>query len=175
MLVIGRPLYFEDRTGQSTNTDLDDIYDRMFLRVVQHTLPGGHPIVLIYDRGRRSRKIHNPSGASDIRPSVVLDFGLKGNGLGSIVVGSMPGVPMKDYLRKVGTWGRYVGIAIAFGIPLTIRVVSSSHNRKFIASDSNEYRWSKSAIEGQAWTVRTVSRLLSIIHPLFLTISHSHT
>lgn len=29
----------------------------------------------------------------------------------------------------------------------------SSLNRRFVASDSNEYRWTKKAIPGQEWTV----------------------
>ena len=100
MMPIGQPLYFEDQTGSHTNTDLDDIYDRMFFRVVHHKSTGA---VLIYDRGRRSRR---NSGPETMPPNVVLDFGPKHNALGTITIDKLPPMPMKDFLRKIGTWGR---------------------------------------------------------------------
>ena len=105
MFVIGQPLYFEDTTGMIHNTDLDDIYDRMFFRVVQKKLGPQKGLVCIYDRGRRSFR---NSAVETMPPSVIMDFGPKGLSLGSIAVGQMPPMPMKDYLRKMGTWGRYV-------------------------------------------------------------------
>ena len=35
------PYYLEDRTGHYTGTDFDEIYDRLFLRVVERGLYGG--------------------------------------------------------------------------------------------------------------------------------------
>jgi len=112
------------------NTDLDDIYDRMFFRVVQKKAGPQKGLVCIYDRGRRSFR---NSAVETMPPSVIMDFGPKGLSLGSIAVGQMPPMPMKDYLRKMGTWG-------------------SSYNRKFVASNSCEYRWTRGVMPGQAWT-----------------------
>jgi hypothetical protein len=122
MRIVGKPLLFEDRTGQIGSTDFDDIYDRMFYRVLQQGfqstgqgVPDRH-ICFIYDRGRRSRRIssyHNET----LQPSAILEFFVKFNRqtgeitslqLGSITVEKMPPVPMKHFLRKTGTWGRLV-------------------------------------------------------------------
>lgn len=104
MVPLGKPLIFEDRTGQYATTDFDDIYDRMFLRVVQHSVSPAQMIILIYDRARRSTKRN--SGPETIPPSVVLDFSPKGNNMGSITFGRMPPIPIKEFLKKMGTFSR---------------------------------------------------------------------
>jgi len=125
------PLVFEDKTGQYSTTDLDDIYDRMFFRVVQHSVSPSQTVILVYDRARRSNRRN--SGPETIPPSVVLDFSPKSSGLGSVTFERMPPIPIKEFLKKMGTFG-------------------SSLNRRFVASDSNEYRWTRKAIPGQEWT-----------------------
>jgi hypothetical protein len=104
MVLINRPLIFEDRTGQYATTDLDDIYDRMFFRVVQHSVSPSKMIILIYDRARRSTR--RSSGPETIPPSVVLDFTPKSSSMGSITFERMPPVPIKEFLRKMGAFGR---------------------------------------------------------------------
>jgi hypothetical protein len=106
MVPLGRPLVFEDKTGQYSTTDLDDIYDRMFFRVVQHSVSPTQTIILVYDRARRSNRRN--SGPETIPPSVVLDFTPKSNSLGSVTFERMPPIPIKEFLRKVGTFGRFV-------------------------------------------------------------------
>lgn len=131
MVPLGRPLVFEDKTGSYATTDLDEIYDRMFFRVVQHSISPSQTVILIYDRARRSNRRN--SGPETIPPSVVLDFSPKSHGLGTITFERMPPISIKDFLRKLGPFG-------------------SSLNRRFVASDSNEYRWTKKAVPGQEWT-----------------------
>jgi len=131
MLVIGQPLCFDDTTGVIYDTDLDDIYDRMFFKVIQQVISPQRSIVCIYDRGRRSSRRMGEMITTP--PAIVLEFGNGGHSLGTISVGKMPPLYMKDYLRKIGTFG-------------------SSLNRKFVASDSNEYRWLRGAVQGQTWT-----------------------
>lgn len=106
MAPLGRPLVFEDRTGQYSTTDLDDIYDRMFFRVAQHSVSPSQTIILIYDRARRSNRRNN--GPETIPPSVVLDFTTKvGSNMGTVTFERMPPIPIKEFLKKIGTFGRW--------------------------------------------------------------------
>lgn len=97
------PYFLEDRTGLHMDSDFDDIYDRLFLRVTrpsERTMSQNmDSTLMIYNVGRRS------SLTRDVRsfqrdPSVILDFGPHG-ALGNIsFVGSSISMPMNQYLKK---------------------------------------------------------------------------
>lgn len=97
------PYFIEDRTGQYTGSDFDEIYDRVFLRVARP--PPGHAshyaetTLMVYDTGRRSSSKRYSQPVSR-EPSVILEFGPNG-ALGTIsFVGSSVSMPMGQYLRK---------------------------------------------------------------------------
>ncbi|EMD31822.1 hypothetical protein CERSUDRAFT_88691 [Gelatoporia subvermispora B] len=128
------PYFLEDRSGQLASTELDDIYDRLFLRIATapaHTGLPGTSTVTIYTADRRSsrQRDHRPQG----KPTVVLDFGHNG-GLGKIsFVGSSVSMPMSHYLKKTAMFG-------------------TSLSRKFRASDGEEYKWTYRTLHNQEWT-----------------------
>ncbi|CCM03250.1 uncharacterized protein FIBRA_05376 [Fibroporia radiculosa] len=130
------PYFFEDRSGQYTSSDFDDIYDRLYFRVAppdHHvTSKDSESTLMVFNTGRRSssHRDHRPPKRS---PSVILDFGPQG-ALGKIsFVGSSIVLPMNQYLKKTSMFG-------------------SSLSRRFRASDGEEYRWSYRSIEGQEWS-----------------------
>lgn len=109
------PFFLEDRTGLHAESDFDDIYDRMFLRVGR---PSGKSLDLvsaaavddagmtlgIYNVGRRS------SNQRDYRsfqrePAVLLQFGPAAS-LGKITfMGSATTMSMNQYLKKTAMFG----------------------------------------------------------------------
>ncbi|KAI0951712.1 hypothetical protein AcV7_007732 [Taiwanofungus camphoratus] len=133
------PFFLEDRTGALADSDFDDIYDRLFLRVASAPTPPGGPqdkdarALAIYNTGRRSssQKAARPAQRA---PAVVLEFGT-GGALGKIsFVGSSIAMPMGQYLRKTSMFG-------------------GSLSRKFRGSDGEEYKWAYRSIQDQEWSV----------------------
>ena len=98
----GLPLQFEDRTGYITNTDFDDMYDRMHFHVSR--LPG-HTSTKIFRMGFRPSRVRN-SLPLPPDPEVSLDFGPH-EALGtislSLVSAYRANLPMAQYLRKTST------------------------------------------------------------------------
>ena len=98
----GLPLHFEDRTGFITNTDFDDLYDRMHFHVSR--LPG-QTSTKIFRMGFRPSRVRN-SLALPPNPEVSLDFGPQET-LGTISLSLMSAytanLPMTQYLRKTST------------------------------------------------------------------------
>ena len=98
----GCPLQFEDRTGYITNTDFDDMYDRMHFHVSR--LPG-HTSTKIFRMGFRPSRVRN-SLPLPPNPEVSLDFGPH-EALGtislSLVSSYRANLPMAQYLRKTST------------------------------------------------------------------------
>lgn len=98
------PYTLEDRTGLQ-NTDFDEIYDRIFLRVAR-TPQQSASLTMIYNMGQRSSR-HRDSLPFRHTPSVVLEFGLD-ESLGSISFqrpNPSPPLPMSRYLRKTSLFG----------------------------------------------------------------------
>lgn len=107
------PYMFEDRTGRVTGSDYDDIYDRMFIRVIPHPRSPARSdnVLAIYNMGRRSTR-HGDTRHLERQPLVVLEFaeGAAG-GLGNISFFYPPApsmtMPMNRYLRKTTFFGGY--------------------------------------------------------------------
>ena len=98
------PILLEDRTGLYTESDFDDIYDRIFLRIGQ--IPSkliisgfDESTIGVWNVGRRS------SNQRDYRsfqrePAIVLQFGPAAS-LGKITfVESSMTIPMNQYLKR---------------------------------------------------------------------------
>jgi len=107
------PYMFEDRTGRVSGSDYDDIYERMFLRVVPHphSPPGSNNVFAIYNMGRRSTR-HGDTRHLERQPSVILEFAdSAAGGLGNVqfFYPRAPSVtmPMSRYLRKTSFFGGY--------------------------------------------------------------------
>lgn len=98
----GLPLQFEDRTGYITNTDFDDMYDRMHFHVSR--LPGASS-TKIFRMGFGPSRVRN-SLPLPPDPEVSLDFGPH-EALGTITLSLVntyrASLPMVQYLRKTST------------------------------------------------------------------------
>ncbi len=98
------PYYLEDRSGQYTGSDFDEIYDRLFLRVARpSSAQSAHfpaeSTLMVYNTGRRSSSQRH-SRPPQREPAVVLEFGPNG-ALGTVsFVQSGVSMPMGQYLRK---------------------------------------------------------------------------
>jgi len=131
------PYVLEDRSGVYNASDFDDIYDRLFLRIVESSHDAKTSVSMIYDMGRRSSR-RRDSRHLDRQPSVVLQFGSNG-ALGNVHFMRSPAassLPMHQYLRKATIFG-------------------GSLSRRFKGSDGREYRWSHRSVEGQEWSCFT--------------------
>jgi hypothetical protein len=127
------PYSLEDRTGLQ-NSDFDDIYDRIFLRVARLPQQNKSLVTMIYNMRQRASR-HRDSLPFRQNPSVILEFGLD-ESLGNIsfqLANANNTVPMSRYLRKTALFG-------------------GSLSRKFTASDGHEYRWSHKNVQGQEWS-----------------------
>ncbi|KAI0637507.1 hypothetical protein C8Q77DRAFT_370766 [Trametes polyzona] len=133
------PYFFEDRTGHYHNSEFDEVYDRMFLRVAR---PPAHQAahfadttLMVYDTGRRSPSNQRHSRPPAREPSVILEFGPNG-ALGTIsFVGSSVSMPMGQYLRKTSLFAG-----------------SRSLSRKFTGSNGEEYRWIYRGVKEHEWS-----------------------
>jgi len=134
----------EDRFGLYNASDFDDIYDRLFLRVVQSPQHSQKSMSMIYNMGRRSSRKHD-SRHLDRQPAVVLEFGANGT-LGNIHYMNPPAalsLTMHQYLRKTTIFG-------------------GSLSRRFTGSDGEDYRWSYRSVDGQEWScVNSESHLVA--------------
>ncbi|PPQ98225.1 hypothetical protein CVT26_003396 [Gymnopilus dilepis] len=133
------PLTFEDRTGQLTNTDFDDMYDRRFFHVTRQP---GHTTTKIYEMNHRASRYRNALPL--VREAIVhLDF-QPDETLGTISFFKAPyqgTIPMSRYLKKTAFFG-------------------PSLSRKFTASDGREYKWSFRMFAGQEWSLTTMDNAL---------------
>jgi hypothetical protein len=103
------PYILEDRSGVYNASDFDDIYDRLFLRIVESSHDAKPSVLMIYDMGRRSSR-RRDSRHLDRQPSVVLEFGSNG-ALGNVHFIQPPtasSLPMYQYLRKTTIFGGQV-------------------------------------------------------------------
>jgi len=131
------PYILEDRSGIYNDSDFDDIYDRLFLRIAESSHDAETSVLMIYDMGRRSSR-RRDSRHFDRHPAVVLEFGTNGTP-GNIHFMEPPAaftIPMYQYLRKTTIFG-------------------SSLFRRFKGSDGREYRWNYRSTEGQEWSCVT--------------------
>ncbi|RDX48508.1 hypothetical protein K466DRAFT_308161 [Polyporus arcularius HHB13444] len=131
------PFYLEDRSGQYTGSDFDEIYDRLFLRVARPSpAQSAHfpaeSTLMVYNTGRRSSSQRH-SRPPQREPAVVLEFGPNG-ALGTVsFVQSGVSMPMGQYLRKTSMF-------------------AGSLSRKFAAANGEEYRWIHRAVKGHEWS-----------------------
>ncbi|TFY80160.1 hypothetical protein EWM64_g3853 [Hericium alpestre] len=134
-MTIGGPpsaYFFEDRTGLISDSDFDEVYDRMFLRVSSTPQRTQNAGIMIYDMGQRSTS-HSDRRHFYRDPAMILDFGPNG-ALGTVwFPRKSVSVPMQQYLRKVSLFG-------------------GSLFRKFKASDGKEYKWSHRMVAEHEWT-----------------------
>ncbi|KAJ3510897.1 hypothetical protein NLJ89_g4411 [Agrocybe chaxingu] len=133
------PLTFEDRTAQLTNTDFDELYDRLFFHVVRS--PGSNT-TRIYDMVIRASR-HRSTLPLNRDPIIELEFS-PNESLGTIsfLKGPYQGsIHMGRYLRKTAFFG-------------------TSLSRKFMASDGREYKWGYRTYPGQEWTCTTMDNVL---------------
>ncbi|KAI0751844.1 hypothetical protein C8Q80DRAFT_1099033 [Daedaleopsis nitida] len=130
------PYYLEDRTGQYTGSDFDELYDRLFLRVARPPpSQAAHfpdTTLMVYNTGRRSSsQRHSRPPQRD--PAVILEFGPNG-GLGTVsFVKAGMSMPMGQYLKKTSMF-------------------AGSLSRKFVASNGEEYRWLHRAVKDHEWS-----------------------
>ncbi|KAI0686151.1 hypothetical protein C8Q76DRAFT_636411 [Earliella scabrosa] len=130
------PFYLEDRTGQYTGSDFDEIYDRLFLRVARpppsQAAHFAETTLMVYNTGRRSSsQRHSRPPQRD--PAVVLEFGPNG-ALGTVsFVDSGASMPMAQYLRKTSMF-------------------AGSLSRKFVAANGEEYRWIHRGVKDHEWS-----------------------
>ena len=97
------PITLEDRTGINTNTDFDDMYDRIFFHVAR-TL--GQTTTKIYEMTIRASR-HRSTLPLDREPIILLDFA-PDESLGTISflkAPSQPAISMGRYLRKTSIFG----------------------------------------------------------------------
>jgi len=132
----GDPLHYvlEDRYAVYNESDFDDIYDRLFIRIAESSRDAETAVSMIYDMGRRSTR-RRDTRHFERQPSVVLEFGSNG-ALGTIrfmqPTRSSP-MSMYQYLRKTSIFG-------------------GSLSRRFKGSDGHEYRWNYRTVQGQEWS-----------------------
>jgi len=124
----------EDRTGQLTNSDFDDMYDRQFFHVARAP---GRTSTRIYEMSIRASR-HRSSLPLTAEPIIQLDF-MPDESLGTVwfLRGPMTdSVPMGKYLKKTAFFG-------------------GSLSRRFVGSDGREYKWGFQTHAGQEWSCTT--------------------
>ncbi|TFK22782.1 hypothetical protein FA15DRAFT_671112 [Coprinopsis marcescibilis] len=128
------PLVLEDRTAAITNTDFDDMYDRVFLHISR--IPGQSTTNLYEMQVRASRHRSREAHTVNREPTISLEF-LQDETLGTVTFPKhRMAIPMSRYLRKLSFFG-------------------PSLCRKFAASDGREYKWSYRALDDHEWTCST--------------------
>jgi hypothetical protein len=145
MATYGLPYFLEDKTGKLTGSEFIDIHDRLRLSYRRTTEPSAaQTAYMIFNSGRTPYP-----GAISNSALIALAFG-SNNDLGTISFSSRASVPMKKYLVKVSSAGRYVNDRLFFRISNLLYTYSA---RKFVASDGQEYSWSWRTQANQEWTV----------------------
>ncbi|KAF6763301.1 hypothetical protein DFP72DRAFT_528821 [Ephemerocybe angulata] len=135
------PITLEDRTAAITNTDFDDMYDRVFFQVVRNP---GDTTTKIYEMHVRASRYRN---AVPVRGEPVITLAFQPDEtLGTISFWKhQKCMPMNQFLRKMSFFG-------------------SSLMRKFTASDGREYKWSYRSLEEQEWTCSTADDSYLVAH-----------
>ncbi|KAJ3725614.1 hypothetical protein DFJ43DRAFT_1002427 [Lentinula guzmanii] len=143
MTTYGLPYFLEDKTGRLSGSEFVDIHDRLRLTYRLSTdRSSSHTAFMIYNT---SSHISHPSF---LQALVALDFG-PGHALGTVSFSSKICLPMKKYLVKVSSKGRFVSVFYLF-----------------IASDSQEYFWSWRSQANQEWTCTNTSGYLTAYYSL---------
>ncbi|PPR04332.1 hypothetical protein CVT24_013371 [Panaeolus cyanescens] len=97
------PLTLEDRTGQLTNSDFDDMYDRLFLHVARQP---GKTTTKIYEMNIRASR-HRSKQPLNRDPIIVLEF-MPDESLGTVTFLKPPyqgSILMSRYLKKTSFFG----------------------------------------------------------------------
>ncbi|KIM42626.1 hypothetical protein M413DRAFT_444320 [Hebeloma cylindrosporum] len=133
------PLTLEDRTSSITNTDFDDMYDRVFFHVERQP---GRTTTKIYEMNIRASR-HRSTLPLGRDPIIHLDF-QEDESLGTVSFFKPPftgSIPMARYLKKTSFFG-------------------TSLSRKFMGSDGREYKWGYRTFTGQEWSCTTMDNIL---------------
>jgi len=126
----------EDMSGQLTGSDFIEIYGRMKFRVRCTIREPKRTVYMILNASDDGRSPYRGGGTSAL---ALLEFG-ESNALGTVSYLSNPCVPMKKYLVKTSK--------------------GSSKQRKFLASDGQEYCWCWRAQDDHEWTCYSQSGAL---------------
>jgi hypothetical protein len=97
------PLTFEDRTAQTTNTDFDEMYDRLFFHVARQP---GRATTKIYQMNSRASR-HRSTLPIPNEALIHLDFATD-ESLGTVSFFKSPlsgSIPMSRYLKKTAFFG----------------------------------------------------------------------
>ena len=143
MTTYGIPFILEDRTGDITNTEFDDLYDRMFFGISSPapSSTSAGATIRIFELGARSSPRALAGSHFGRDPAVVLDFG--GHGAASADAGT----------------GLFVRQGVSMPIAAWLRGSKSSNKspaRVFRCSDDEDYTWSVTkAPEGLEWSCTT--------------------
>lgn len=99
------PITLEDRTAAITNTDFDDMYDRVFFQVVRNP---GDTVTKIYEMHVRASRQRHGAPVRNGEPVITLSF-LPDETLGTISFCKLRmSMPMNQFLRKMSFFGSYV-------------------------------------------------------------------
>lgn len=170
------PFYLEDRTGAAADSDFDDMYDRLFLRVAPHAPPPPSvarslsassalstlsedstlsdraadppPCVGIYNTGRRSSTREYLAGRRTSRSLPRPAVVLEFGRQGALGAVTLGADKGHERKLQMGQWLRKTGM------------FSGSLSRKFTASDGREYRWVHRPSEGTEWMLVTAPSTL---------------
>ncbi|KAF8983185.1 hypothetical protein BDQ17DRAFT_1502044 [Cyathus striatus] len=145
--VYGQPFFLEDKTGDLQNLEFVDIHERMKLTYRCTHKDSTGTTYMIYDTTSGSMISH-------MNPLFALTFG-ENNTLGTIALSLYRDVPMNDYLAKSSLLG-------------------SSRDRKFVASDNQEYRWRWRQTNDQEWTCTNSRNYLVAYYSLKLPVEPEH-
>lgn len=121
------PYHLEDTTGNITDSNFVDLYQRMSFSVRRTMHTTERSVLMIYDASSSSR-----AGRGGLMlPVVCIEFG-GNNALRTIKIGQGEPVDIERYLCRISR--------------------SNSLARKFVASDGQEYRWTYTGTEDAEWT-----------------------
>ncbi|KAI0694260.1 hypothetical protein BC835DRAFT_1406469 [Cytidiella melzeri] len=122
----GLPFNLEDTTGNITDSNFTDFYQRMSFSVRTTMRTPDRSALMIYNASSTS------AGRGGLMvPVACLEF-QGNNGLGTIKIGSGENIEMEKYLARVSR--------------------NNSLARKFTASDGQEYTWTYTGTEDAEWT-----------------------
>ncbi|GJE94271.1 hypothetical protein PsYK624_104400 [Phanerochaete sordida] len=170
------PFYLEDRTGHVADSDFDDMYDRLFLRVAPHAAvtappfartssassalstlseesalsegPADPSAIGIFNTGRRSSTREYLSGRRTSRSLQRPAALLEFGRHGAL--GTVVFEKSPERRVQIGQWLRKTGM------------FSGSLSRKFTAADGREYRWIHRPSEGTEWMLVTAPSSLGV-------------
>src|ERR1700736_5393932 len=133
MTYYGQDYMLEDKAGQLTGSDYEDIHDRIRLTLKCTQRAQTHTVYMIFDRTGTHVFDYN-------NPLAVLEFG-PNDTLGTVSFRTGVRMPMKQYLVKAATFGRYVVETAGITVNLTSWGLKVDHAQVHSA------RWARISVE----------------------------